>query len=298
MTAGGGTRPTVTATATSTADLGVAVSEYSGLLAVANATVVDQGAHTTGKTTAAQAVSSGPTAAATAANDLAIGFYVDSGFGATLERWARIHPTLEHLGNGRRRVADRRRRRRRRRHAGRQHQHREPTPCGWQPPSCCGQRSEGDRPCCSRPPSRPCRAGPRPALTWNAPYDGGSPITSYTVTPYVGTVAQTPTTVTGTPPPASATVTGLTNGTSYTFVVAATNSTGTGPASDPIERGGARRTCRSASGLPCRRCPIEALSNILMKNGSFLSWDGWQQPQPSVIWNPATPGVYQTDQRA
>ena len=30
--------------------------------------------------------------------------------------------------------------------------------------------------------------------------DGGSPITSYTVTPYIGTTAQTPTTVTGSPP--------------------------------------------------------------------------------------------------
>ena len=68
-------------------------------------------------------------------------------------------------------------------------------------------------------------------VSWTAPSDGGSPITSYTVTPYVGTTGQTPTTVTGSPPDASATVTGLTNGTAYTFKVTATNAVGTGPAS-------------------------------------------------------------------
>ena len=64
-----------------------------------------------------------------------------------------------------------------------------------------------------------------------APSDGGSPITSYTVTPFIGATAQTPTTVTGTPPATSTTVSGLTNGTAYTFTVTATNAVGTGPAS-------------------------------------------------------------------
>ncbi len=34
-------------------------------------------------------------------------------------------------------------------------------------------------------------------VTWTAPWDGGSPITGYTVTPYIGSTAQTPTTING-----------------------------------------------------------------------------------------------------
>ena len=53
---------------------------------------------------------------------------------------------------------------------------------------------------------------------------GSSVTTSYIVTPYIGATAQT--TVTGTSSPIA--VTGLTNGTAYTFKVAAINSVGTG----------------------------------------------------------------------
>ena len=70
-------------------------------------------------------------------------------------------------------------------------------------------------------------------MSWTAPSSGGSAITSYTVTPYIGSSAQTPVTVSGSPPATTATVTGLTNGTSYTFTVSATNAVGTGPASSP-----------------------------------------------------------------
>ncbi|MFJ6197286.1 beta strand repeat-containing protein [Micromonospora sp. NPDC092111] len=66
-------------------------------------------------------------------------------------------------------------------------------------------------------------------LTWTAPSTGGSPITSYVVTPYVAGVAQTPRTFTGTA--TTQTVTGLTPGTSYTFTVTATNAGGSGPPS-------------------------------------------------------------------
>ena len=64
-------------------------------------------------------------------------------------------------------------------------------------------------------------------LTWVAPANGGSAITGYTVSTYTGTTLVTGKTCT--PSPATATtcvVTGLTNGTAYTFKVKATNAVG------------------------------------------------------------------------
>ena len=61
-------------------------------------------------------------------------------------------------------------------------------------------------------------------VSWLAPNNGGDPIISYTVTPYVGAVAQTPDTFVSTA--TSQTVTGLTDGTAYTFTVIATNTVG------------------------------------------------------------------------
>jgi N,N-dimethylformamidase beta subunit-like, C-terminal/Domain of unknown function (DUF4082)/Fibronectin type III domain/Bacterial Ig domain len=71
------------------------------------------------------------------------------------------------------------------------------------------------------------------AVSWTAPSSGGSPVTGYTVTPFAGTTALPPVVVTGSPPATGTTVAGLTNGTAYTFTVAATNALGTGPASAP-----------------------------------------------------------------
>ena len=62
-------------------------------------------------------------------------------------------------------------------------------------------------------------------VSWTAP-SGGPLVTSYRVTPFIGSMPQTPTTVSGSPPATSANVTGLTNGTTYTFRVAACNSSG------------------------------------------------------------------------
>ncbi|GAA2725404.1 S8 family serine peptidase [Cellulomonas aerilata] len=61
-------------------------------------------------------------------------------------------------------------------------------------------------------------------VTWTAPASNGSPITSYTVTASPGGRSATTTGAT------AATVTGLTNGTAYSFTVTATNAVGTGPA--------------------------------------------------------------------
>ncbi len=62
-------------------------------------------------------------------------------------------------------------------------------------------------------------------VNWTAPTSGG-PASSYTITPYIGTQAQATTTITGNPPTTSTTITGLTNGTTYTFTITATNATG------------------------------------------------------------------------
>jgi hypothetical protein len=74
------------------------------------------------------------------------------------------------------------------------------------------------------------------AVSWTAPSSGG-PVASYKVTPYIGSTAQTPSTVTGSPLPTQKTITGLTAGTTYTFKVQALNSNGAGPdsaASNPV----------------------------------------------------------------
>ncbi len=68
------------------------------------------------------------------------------------------------------------------------------------------------------------------AVSWTAPTTGGAP-TSYTVTPYIGSTAQTALASTVSGSTTSTTVTGLTAGTAYTFVVQASNATGAGTAS-------------------------------------------------------------------
>jgi hypothetical protein len=69
-------------------------------------------------------------------------------------------------------------------------------------------------------------------LFWTAPtVDNGSPITGYAVTPSIDGVAQPPVTFDSTA--TTQTVTGLTNGSPYTFTVAAINAFGTGANSAP-----------------------------------------------------------------
>ena len=96
-------------------------------------------------------------------------------------------------------------------------------------------------PCPVRRPTSSATAGDgQVPLTWIAPAsDGGSPITGYTVTasPGSGTCSTTGAT--------SCTVSGLTNGTPYTFTVTATNAVGTGP-----ESNAANATPQAAATVP------------------------------------------------
>jgi Fibronectin type III domain len=86
------------------------------------------------------------------------------------------------------------------------------------------------------PPTAPTNvaatAGDRQArVTWTPPAaDGGSPITGYVITPYVGSSDQAPVEA---PPGTSHVVTGLTNGATYTFRVAARTAVALGPSSAP-----------------------------------------------------------------
>jgi hypothetical protein len=69
-------------------------------------------------------------------------------------------------------------------------------------------------------------------VNWSAPAsDGGSPVDGYQITPYVGGVAQAPSFTSAAH--TSLAVGGLTNGTTYTFTVAASNDIGLGSESAP-----------------------------------------------------------------
>ena len=235
IAAGGGTRPTITVKPTSGADVGVAAAEYFGLSNVADATVVDKSAQasgTTGSTTAT--VASGATTATSAGYELAMGFYADSGFGDTLTAgsgWTQRSSVsnvgdMEVLTEDQLLIAG------------------GATPnatVGTGPSTVWSMATvvfKSGSPAGPTAPGAPSNvtatAGNGTAnVSWTAPSNGGSPITSYTITPYIGSTAQTTlaSTVTGSPPATSATVTGLTNGTTYTFTVIASNLIGTGPAS-------------------------------------------------------------------
>ena len=178
-------------------------------------------------------MSSGPTAATGAGNELAVGFYSDSGFGDTLTAGSGYIARTNISGTGDMELL-----------AEDQVVGVAATPAAstgtgaktvWEMTTVvfkAGSQAPPTAP--AAPLNVTATAADRSAkLTWTAPANGGSPITSYTITPYIGSAAQTPTVITGSPPATSATVSGLTDGTAYTFTVTATNSVGTGPPSAP-----------------------------------------------------------------
>ena len=80
----GGTADTITAKPTSAGDMAIIALEYSGLSTVSDITAVDQVSHSIGTTTSAATVQSVATSPTAAPNELAVGFYADSGFGDSL----------------------------------------------------------------------------------------------------------------------------------------------------------------------------------------------------------------------
>src|SRR5450759_4297885 len=285
VTAGGGTKPAITAKVTSAADMAVAVLEYAGLSTAAGTSVLDVQAHATGTTTTAATIASGATSATASGNELAVGFYADSGFGDTLAAGtgfaSRVNvspaPDMELLAED------------------------QPAGQGATPDATVATGSStiwlmatlvlvsGT----SAPPTAPAAptgvsasAGDSSALvTWTAPSNGGSPITSYTITPYIGSAAQPATTVTGSPPATSGTVSGLANGTAYTFTVSAANAVGGGPASAASNAVTPTSIAQGQWG-PLLTWPIVAVHTVLMYNGKLLQWDGWQTPEPTDVYDP------------
>ena len=87
---------------------------------------------------------------------------------------------------------------------------------------------------CSPPTSVSAIPGDTDAyVSWSAPATIVGTLSGYRVTPYVGATAQTSTAVTGTPPATNVILTGLTDGTIYTFVVACTVGSALGQDSAP-----------------------------------------------------------------
>ena len=106
VTYSGGTRPTITATTSAASDMGISVLEYAGLSTANGTAVLDSSASANGTTgTTAATISSGATAAAGHTNELALGFYADSGFSDTLTAGTGWTQRIEHLAGEHRRGA-------------------------------------------------------------------------------------------------------------------------------------------------------------------------------------------------
>jgi hypothetical protein len=105
---------------------------------------------------------------------------------------------------------------------------------------------------------QPVRGDRSAVVRWTAPaVTGGTPITGYTVGVHRGTTLVR--TVPAGPRATSLTVTGLTNGTQYTFSVIAANAVGPGPAS-----------ARSAVVTPATRPGAPAIGKPTAGNGSAV----------------------------
>ena len=101
------------------------------------------------------------------------------------------------------------------------------------------------------------------SVTWTAPNNQGSALTQYTLTPTPACGSCTGLIVTGAPPTASTTVSGLTNGTSYTFTLIATNGDGNSAASPA--------STAAVAGIPTAPTAVTALPTSTSGQDS-VSW--------------------------
>ena len=183
---GGGATPVITAKPSGTADVAVAAVEYQGLSTASGSTVLDTQMSATGSTTTAGTVSSGATPTTSGNNELAMGFYADSGSnhalgaGSGYASRVNVSPTsdiqllledqvLAAKGTPNASASD-----------GGQHDLADGHP---------GPQVGGHDPAhrARRPSAVAATAGNGSAtVTWTAPDNGGALISSYTVTPYVG----------------------------------------------------------------------------------------------------------------
>jgi hypothetical protein len=119
------------------------------------------------------------------------------------------------------------------------------------------------------------------SLSWTPGANGYVPITSYTITPSPPCPSCTGLTVTGNPASSSTTIDGLTNGTPYTFTVAATNSVGSGPAS-PL-------SSPVAPIVDAASPPTAVTAAIGLSGSATVSWSAPSQHGSSVTSYVVTP---------
>ena len=108
-------------------------------------------------------------------------------------------------------------------------------------------------------------------MNWTPPAGEAETVTSYRITPYIGSTAQSPTTVTA--PATSKAVTGLTAGTAYTFTVTAINPAGAGP-----ESAKSNSVTPTGAGIP--EAPTGAAAEA-RNQSAVVSWTPgrrWRQP--------------------
>jgi len=121
-------------------------------------------------------------------------------------------------------------------------------------------------------------------VNWSPPSsNGGTPIVSYTVTSYIGNTAQTTQTIPATG--SSATFTGLTNGTTYTFSVAATNAAGTGPAAMSYS------VTPTSGAVPPARMTAVSTRQLNLPNSDGNTWQDMDASNLSLSVTPTVTSV-------